>query len=179
MLRVRRLKRYHKAKYPRKEYTVNEPNAADDLIKRCGVSLLVMSIIETVGSCYGGSGPPPVMPDLVTETEARQIITRVFGRYGISLDENYPLVLRSGANDSIRVNVDGFNDSLRVGYEYYSEQDYNPFNNTADKALNDSAQASGPYVKTLDGIPLDSPYRVLLERRVEAFIDSLKSHGII
>jgi len=179
MLNVRRLKRYRTAKYPQKDYALKETHCVDDLIKRGGTSLLVMSIIEAAGCGYGGSGPPPVMPDLVTETEARQIITRVFGHHGITLDEDYHLVLRSSANDSILVNVDGFNDSLRVGYEYYSEQDHYPFNHMAYKALNDSAQASGPYVKTLDGVPLDIPYRDLLERRVEAFIDSLKSHGII
>lgn len=177
MLKVRRLKRYRTAKYPRHEYISKEPGPADELLKLGGTSILLLALMENSGCAV--TGPPPVDPDMITENEARQIITQVFDENGITLDEDYQLVLRSSANDSILFNVDGFNDSLQVGYEYFAVPNDNPFDQTAYEALNDSAQASGPYVKTLDEIPRDVPYRDLLERRVEAFIDSLKAHGII
>lgn len=185
MLKIRRLKRYRTAKYPRRKYAPKVPGLVDGLIRRGGVSLVLLALIENLGcdNPFGGggvgvTGPPPVAPDMVTENEARQIITQVFTGTGISLDENYRLAFQPSEPDSTILYVDGYNDSLRVGYEYLTPQDV-IFTQSVRSALADSAKASGPYIKTIGETIDNSNNRENLEMEIEAFIDTLKAHGII
>ena len=185
MLKIRRLKRYRTAKYPRRKYVPKVPVPAGELIRRGGVSLLLLALIENLGceNPFGGgsgvTGPPPVRADLITENEARQIIMPVFTDNGISLDEDYRLAFQPNEPDSTILYIDGYNDSLRVGYEYFTEQDDDTFTPLVKSALVDSLNANGPYIKTVGSIT-DNPYnREGLELIIEAFIDTLKAHGII
>ena len=183
MLKIRRIKRYRTAKYPRRKYAQNKPGPAGDLLKRGGVSLVMLSLIEALGCDNNGggigvTGPPPIVPDTVTENEARQIITQVFTSEGIVLNEDYRLAFQPSEPDSTVLWVDGYNDSLRVGYEYVYGSDHNTFGPVLN-ALADSAEASGPYIKTVSEYLDNPPALENLELEIEAFIDTLKAHGVI
>lgn len=183
MLRIRPVRRYRAAKYPRHKYAAHVPGPGSDLLKRGGVSLMLLAFLEGLGCednvvTTGATGPPPIDPDMITETEARQIITQVFTDNGIGLVEDYRLAFQPGEPDSTILFVDGYNDSLRVGYEYVTDPDYSTFG-PAWAALADSAEADGPYIRTVSEYT-DEPRSVeVLELEIEAFIDTLKSRGVI
>lgn len=183
MLRIQRVRRYNTAKYPRREYTARAPGPGSDLLKRGGVSLLLLAFLEGIGCednvvTNGTTGPPPIPGDMITENEARQIITRVFTDNGIGLIEDYRLAFQPDKPDSTILWVDGYNDSLRVGYEYITNPDYSTFG-PARAALADSAEADGPYVKTINQLE-DTPHKLeIFELYIETFIDTLKARGVI
>ncbi len=185
MLRIRRLKRYRTARYPRRNYAPWKSGPAEDLLKRGGASLVLLSIIEALGCgdvTTGTTGPPPVRPDLMTENEARQIITQVFTNNGIVLDEDYRLVLQPylpDMPDPVVLYIDGYNDSLRVGYEYVTGQDYDTFTRQVVDALSDSAETGGMHIKTVDEVFDFSSSREELEQIIESFMDTLRAQGVI
>jgi hypothetical protein len=128
----------------------------------------------------GVTGPPPVMPEMVTETEARQIINRVFLDNNVTLQQDFPLVFK-WAQDSIAFDVDGYNEELRVGYEYinpdYSDNQY--FSQDTRTALSTAKEADGPYIEVVDpGFNLPKG-QAEIEAQIQAFIDKLKGMGII
>jgi hypothetical protein len=181
VLKIRRMARYSAARYPRGPYKPNQPGTVESLAKRGGATLLLLALYEACGDS-GVTGPPPVMPDMVTESEARQIITGVFDRNGIDLEEDYRLVFQMGPGDSVVLDVDGFNDSLLVGYEYVVPDDRSTFNDEVRDSLRQAANNTGPYIKTLEAMdkyPGDDSYIRRLETQIEAFVDTLKAHGVI
>lgn len=186
MLKVRRLARYRAAKYPRWNYAPWKPGPAADLLRRGGVSLTLLSLIEALGCdngiTTGTTGPPPVMPDLMTENEARQIITQVFTNNGITLGEDYRFVLQPyppEIPDSVVLSVDGYNDSLRVGYEYVTGRDHDTFTAQVLDALSDSAETGVTHIKTVNQVSDLPSSRDHLEYIFESFMDSLRAQGVI
>lgn len=183
MLRIRPVKSYRAAKYPRRKYRARVPGPGSDLLKRGGVSLLLLAFIEGLGCednvvTNGITGPPPIPGDMITENEARQIVTRVFTDNGIGLIEDYRLAFQPDEPDSTILFVDGYNDSLRVGYEYVTDPDYPTFG-PAWAALADSAEADGPYIRTVTEYTDDPRSVEIIELEIEAFIDTLKARGVI
>lgn len=179
-LEIRRLTRYTLAKYPRKQYSEKTPVLAESLIKRGAVSLVMLALLES-SACdeTGTTGPPPVMPKLVTENEARQIITQAFGTHGIDFREDVGLTVHSGRNDSTRLTVDGFKSSLGVGYEYISGLDGVEFTPVVRDALDSLLDEQGPYIKSIDAVETRQDYETILREAVDEFIDTLKAHGIL
>jgi hypothetical protein len=176
MLEIRRVGRYTTAKYPQGCFV--QPSVLPrSLAKRGTVSALMLVLLEAC-SGEGGTGltgPPPIIPTLVTENEARQVIEQTFGVHGVSFDEDVRFVLNHGPNDSTELQLDGFNDSLQVGYEYIYDLDALSFTPRAQSALDSLVNENGPYIKPINAV--DHPE--IIRQVVEEFIDTLKANGII
>lgn len=175
MLEIRRVDRYTRAKYPRGRFA--EPCILPkSLARRGAASALMLALLE---GCTGTgvTGPPPLPPTMVTENEARQIIEQTFQNDGIALQEDVPFVLHYGKSDSTVLELDGFNDSLQVGYEYIYGSDQDSFTPRVQSALDSLANENGPYIKPVDAV--DDHYRVFIQETIEEFIDTLKANGII
>ena len=181
MLEIRRVKRYRKARYPRGRYSDYTPPLPESLVKRGAISLFALTVLETLGcdSGNGVTGPPPLPPDLVTENEARQIIEQVFVDNGVQLERDLPFMLHLAADDSVALDLDGYNPSLRVGYEYVLGEDWQTFTLQVQNALDSLASEDGPYVKPVEAIEQVEDYSSILRATVQEFIDTLKAHGII
>ena len=179
-LEIRRLTRYAVAKYPRKQYSERTPPLAESLVKRGAVSLVMLALLES-SACdeTGTTGPPPVMPKLVTENEARQIITQAFRTHGIDFHADVGLMLHFGQNDSMSLTVDGFKSSLGVGYEYISGLDGAEFTPAVRDALDSLLDEQGPYITSIDAVETRQDYETILREAVDEFIDTLKALGII
>jgi hypothetical protein len=180
VLKIRRVKRYRIARYPRGRYSEYTPRLPESLVKRGAVSLFALSVLETLGCDGGGvTGPPPVRPDLVTENEARPIIEQVFADNGIDLTQDLPLIIHLAADDSVTLDLDGYDSSLRVGYEYIFDEDSQTFTPQVQGVLDSLANETGPYIKPVESIEKEGDYSALLRATVQEFIDTLKAHGVI
>lgn len=179
MLEIRRVTRYRKARYPRGRYSVYTPPLPESFVKRGAVSLFALAAIESLGCDTGTTGPPPVWPGFVTEEGARQVIEQVFADNGIQLERDLPFILHLAADDSVELSLDGFNDSLRVGYEYILEEDWQTFTDQVSDVLDSLANETGPYVKPVPATTRFDDSATYLRATVQEFIDTLKAHGII
>jgi hypothetical protein len=183
MLKIRRVSRYSSAKYPRGPFRPYRRGAAESMATRGAATLLLLALHEACSDSGNGvTGPPPLPPDMVTESEARQIITGVFDRNGVDLEADYRLLFQMGPGDSVVLDVDGFNDSLRVGYEYVAPDDRQVFAPEVLDSLWQAANDGGPYIKTLGAgykYPGTTSYIEEIEMQIEAFIDTLKANGVI
>jgi hypothetical protein len=180
MLEISPVTRYTVAKYPHGQFVMSSPLLARSPAARGAVSVALLALLEACdGFGTGTTGPPPVVPELVTENEARQIIEATFAGEGVGFDNDVRFVLRRGPNDSTELELDGFNDSLGVGYEYITESDGAdftwPVRQTLDSLMNDS----GPYIKPVSAVFKEGDYHQHLREIVEEFVDTLKANGII
>jgi hypothetical protein len=183
MLRIKRVASYSVPKYPQELFHPWRGPAAQTYVRRGVASAALLALLESCdgddGVWPGGrgtTGVPPV-PPAITETEARVIITNVFADNGIALTPDVTLSVIGGAGDTTEVVLDGYNDSLRVGYEYVYYNDENVFTHDLVAQLDADAAASGPYIKAAY-----MSYRGEggeLEYIMQAFIDTLKAHGKI
>ena len=73
MLEIRQVDRYTITRYPKGAYFQPSPSLPGILLKKGAISLVLLTLIEACEKA-GGSGPPPVEPDMITENEARQAI---------------------------------------------------------------------------------------------------------
>lgn len=181
MLEIRRVKRYTIAKYPHDQFVASTPPLLKSAAARGAVSAALLALLEAcegVGGT-GTTGPPPVVPQLMTENEGRRIIEQTFSAYGVEFENDVRFVLRRGPNDSTVLNLDGFNDSLSVGYEYIYETDANAFNAPIRNTLDSLISESGPYIKTMESTYRTDYGASLLEQIVEEFVDTLKANGVI
>jgi hypothetical protein len=180
MLKVKQVRKYSLAKYPPGNYQEPPEHLLPELLKD---SAMVASMVLLVESCSGGgtTGPPPVLPDMVTESEARSIVNRVLQNNGITWQNDAPLILGFGVGDTVHLVVDGYNDSLRVGYEYATDGDHSTFTPRVITALDSVAKVQGPYIEVIDEINRreHSGYEQLLEMSMQQFLDTLKAHGVI
>jgi hypothetical protein len=142
------------------------PRAQPALIESC----------DKNGTSTGGVPQPPLY---VSEASARQIITQVFTGRTIALDSSQVVTIPLSAVDTLVLNVDGFNDSLQVGYEYVygdDELQYPPaVCNTLD-SLNESAT---PHILTIDPEIRRAAAEEHLQQVVQQFLDTLAAHGVI
>lgn len=178
MPRIRVVKRYTVAKYPKGAYYAKPDAAVVSLGKGALVAAVMTMLVE---ACDGGgtTGPPPLPPTFVTETEARAVIDSVFADNGISLVEDFMLRFEKAPGDTIDLDLDGYNDSLQVGYEYIFDDDYTVFTPQVKAALDSAVAQNGPYIEAIDQMEKVDNYRSILEGMVQSFIDSLKAQGAI
>ncbi len=173
MLKLRKVRRYQVAKYPQGRYRLRRPHPAAALVRRGGVSLLLATILEACDGGIGTTGPPPVLPEFMTEWDVRQTVDELFRPHGVTLDVaekvfHFPDV-------TVQLELDGYNDSLQVGYEYLADGE--SMASESRQAFAEAIDAGGPYVKILNKVRYES--RDALEDTVEAFIDTLKARGVI
>lgn len=178
MLEIRRLRRYRIAKYPRVNYQPRRQHPAVAITRQGLLSALLLALID---SCNGSgvTGPPPVVPDLVTENEAREIIEQVFSGNSIQLTPDFNLRIVRAEGDTLDLTLDGYSDSLRVGYEYVAQSDYDIFTSAATHSLDSLTAGSGPYIEPIQEALKYDDYVQQLEATVQEFIDSLKASGAI
>lgn len=180
MLKIKQVRKYSLAKYPSGNYQGPQEHLLPELLRD---SAMVAGMMLLVESCSGGgqTGPPPVLPDMVTESEARSIVNRVLQNNGITWQNDTPLTLSLGDGDTVHLVIDSYNDSLQVGYEYAADNDYATFTPQVTATLDSVAQAQGPYIKVIDEISRHeySNYEQFLESTMQQFLDTLKAHGVI
>jgi hypothetical protein len=154
------------------------PPAVLKLGRNAVVSAVLVMMLE---ACDGGgtTGPPPLPPEMVTESEARTVIDQVFTDNGVSLTADVMKQFIMTAADTANVELDGYNDSLEVGYEYIYHDDYAQFNLQLVTWLNNAASGSGPYIKAINEVPKEDGYETVLQGMVQEFVDSLKAQGVI
>ena len=184
MLRIRRVRKYSVAKYPEKVYSRRSSRLPKVVFGGGAASLAMLILLDSCdglgGRGIGMMGPPPAMADMLTENEARQIIEHVFSNRRVVLDNDVRLVLHYGQNDSAEVVLDGYNDSLEVGYEYICDPEDTTFTAEVKEALEDSlASHEAPSIKVLDSIRKFPGHQEYLEQAVEQFIDTLQANGVI
>lgn len=174
MLRIKQVGSYSIARYPEAEFRPWRQPAAVTLIRSTTVSTALLLILQSCDGT-GTTGPPPVPPELITENEARAVITGIFSDNGISLASDVPLSLVASQDDTTRVVLDGYNESLRVGYEYLSEDDNLTFTQELTTSIEANNAGSGPYIK----VTYPESNADYLEYLTQAFIDTLKAQGKI
>lgn len=178
MPRIKPVKRYTVPKYPRGAYYA-KPDPAVVALGKGAIAAAIMTILFEACDGGGTTGPPPLPPPMVTETEARAVIDSVFADNGISLVNDFLLRFEKAPGDTVDLDLDGYNDSLGVGYEYINDDDYSVFTPEVKAALDSAVVQNGPYIETIDQIVKAGDYRSVLEGMVQSFIDSLKANGAI
>ena len=179
MLRVRRVRRYRKARYPRGLARARRRKTSGAAAG--GLSALILMALTEACEAGGGvgiTGPPPVMPEMVTETEARQIIRQVFTENGVQLQEDVPLVFRWAA-DSLAFDVDGYNTEMEVGFEYVDDAERGTFSAGFKAAMAEAAAEDGPHIKIFETAVKTDGTEAEMEAQTQAFIDALRAQGII
>ncbi len=177
MLKIRPIERYSIPRYPKGVYS----EAPDFISLESPRGVLTAAMLALfLDACSGGgqTGPPPLPPDMVTESEARTIVDQVFANNGIDLVNDVDLSIEIHPGDSDTVNVDGFNDSLQTGYEYLTPAEHEAIPMEVRVALDSLIdEPEGPFVKMFD--PTYVTQSALLESLTQEFIDSLRANGSI
>lgn len=180
MLKIKTVLRYTIPQYPQGVYTkcpdfisLSTPRG----VLAAATLALMLDACSEIGPGTVTSGVPPWEPGTVTESEARDVIDRVFSDAGISLTHDVDVKIETAPADIATVNVDGFDTSLQVGYEYLGEADYNTFTPQVRETLDSLEYESGPYIMTTDSILTVNVAR--LEAVAQEFIDSLRANGAI
>jgi hypothetical protein len=172
MLKIKRIRSYTIPRYPVGQFETWKQPAGVALLKR-GVSSAALLLL--LDSCIGAGlhGVPRWVE--VTEADARATIDSVFASNGIRLTPDFPFDVALSAKDTAHVTLDGYNDSLRVGYEYVSEADSKSVNNNVWEQITSNAAVSGPHVRIAWG----AEERTVLAHVMQRYIDVLKAHGTI
>jgi hypothetical protein len=178
MLKVKQVRKYSLAKYPQGNYQEPPEHLLPEILKDSAMIASMMLLLE---SCSGTTTGVPNPPEMVTETEARSVVNRVLQDNVITWRSDVQLAIGLGGSDTVRLVVDSYNDSVRVGYEYVTDDDYASFTPRVTAVLDSVANAQGPYIKVIDEIERreHSDYEQLLERSMQQFLDTLKAHGVI
>jgi hypothetical protein len=124
-------------------------------------------------------GGMPVPPKYVSEVDARQIINQVFIDRDITLDSSQIVSIPMGAHDTLILNVDGFNDSLKVGYEYILWDDQEQFTPAVSRTLDSLSDSATPHILTVDAELDKAGAEAHLQTIVREFLDSLAEQGLI
>ncbi len=175
MLRIKRIGLYSVPRYPRGIFAPWREPAALTLIKKGAASAALLAILESCDDGVGVTGPPPVPPDLLTENEARAVITNVFTNNGIQPAPDVIVSIIGSQDDTTEVTLDGYNGSLSVGYEYVAGEDADTFTTALIATIDANTAGSGPYIKATGPAYSSSQ----LEYLMRAFIDTLKAQGKI
>lgn len=174
MLKIEQVERYTIARYPAHGRYRAASSLCGNLMKGGAASLVMLAILESCDG-FGTTGPPPVPPEMITENEARQVIERVFSDSSITMTNDVPYMVHFSNGDSAGVTLDGFNNSLQVGYEYLTEDDFIEYTVEVRRALDSLMNENGPYIEAVG----ETRWEEHIEGQIEAFIDMLKANGVI
>ncbi len=177
-MKIKRLRRYTRAKYPRGTYRRSRKSPVGQTAKGGLISLLIVALTEACDG-VGVTGPPPVIPEMVTENEARQVINQVFLENAVALQQDFPLVFK-WAQGSLAFDVDGFNETLGVGFEYVNPDGESPsLSQEFRTALDAAEEDDGPYIEIVESAVWEPNYGAAMELQILAFIEKLRGMGII
>lgn len=177
MLKIRPLAMYHRAKYPAFGMFHNAPKTTPGKIRDITV---LAGLAVMLDSClpFSTSGVP-VPPRMISEADARNMIDKVFVSYGLSVEHDLKLRYSLNGNDSTLLEIDGYDDSLNVGYEYISVDDRLTFTRSLSAHLDSLKLSDSPHILPIDALPDSERDSQLLEQISRSFLDSLKAHGVI
>lgn len=171
MLQIKQVKRYGAAQYPRGSYYRRPDRTALPYVRRGLAATGVVVSLQMTGCLFPMPGAMPVRS--LSEADARPVIVRTFARQGISLTNDVLFIIQGK-----QLAVDGYNDSLKVGYEYVSAEDQNSFTSEIIKELAGTRYGVGPHIEILEPAPARMPQSEL-ELAVLQFVDSLRAVGVI
>jgi len=173
MLEIKPQKNYKVAKYLIGKYQVTNRNVSNALIKKGLIPLSFAAIMELCVpiACMGVTD----FPDVVPENEARLVINKIFADNDINLIEDYRYILNYN-NNNLEYDLDGYNDSLNIGYEYLSRDDSS---NDFVEYIDSIGIENEPHLKLIYPEFKDDSYEQRLEAITQQFLDSLKQLGII
>ncbi len=171
-MRIINVNKYDVAKYPQKEYAKHHQLA---ILKHAQNSAALTMLASLALGCggLGVSGPPPVEPDMITEQAAREKIVEVFSRNNISLESDVAVLFEISDTLNESITLDGYNDSLSIGYEYISEDEPDYFSDELSEVLNDTTDDRHILMMYCEG------YESLLDHLTQDFIDDLRARGIL
>ena len=177
MLEIKRVKSYKLPRYPQGLYYETPQHYPWNMVSVGVASAALLALLGCSTNNYGVVGPPPLPPKYITESEARIIINQVFAQNGIQLAEDVPYSFASG-NRTVALELDGFNEDLKLGYEYISfEEDGTTFTPEVVTALDEACASknASTCIKTIEQAG-DKEY---LENVVQEFITELRSKGVL
>jgi hypothetical protein len=187
MLEIKQLKSYKVPKYPEGRYHELKAKGDKKPAVTFGILSAGLSALVLYASCncqpIGVTGPPPVPSLMISEQEARMAIKKIFQDNGIMFQEDFPYSFVSD-NETIQVDLDGYDENRKVGYEYFSEHDISGDNSAANEKLRQKYlnNITSPMIEVVDpayyyndetrGEALQQ-----IEKAVNGFIKSLRSNG--
>jgi hypothetical protein len=176
MLQIKQIARYDLPRYPKHGQYVYPPSTAGARVRDVAALLALAALIE---SCMWHTAgiPPPVK--YFSELEARKAIEGAFSARGIRLQADRTVVLPTADSDSLVLTIDGFNDSLQVGYEYVVDQDWSVFTSDVCHLLDSVNRTATPHIAAFQAQSPAEDSDKYLRRVAEAFLDSLKVQGVI
>jgi hypothetical protein len=116
------------------------------------------------------------MPVPISESDARAAMAPVFERNGVTLVEDVTVPVEV-AGDTVDLTVDGYNDSLQVGYEYVAAADRTEFSYDVFGVLDSLLSDGGPYIKAVEFI--EEGQEEWADTLMQEFVDSLRAQGVI
>jgi hypothetical protein len=177
-MRIRPLGRYDIAKYPQAQFARYHQSKVLQHVKNGAALALFTTLFQ---SCTNDGGdligvPPP--PDLITEHVAREKIVDAFSRNSISLESDVDVLFAISDTLNQSFTLDGYNDSLSVGYEYISvdDPDLTNYSYQIREAINDTTD--NKHILLLDDY-FEEGYESLLDTLTQDFIDDLRARGIL
>lgn len=175
MLEIRQLGRYNVPRYPQGGDYSDAPRPLLIVVKTATTSIVLAVLLE---SCIGIHGKMPA-PELMSEVDARDAITRAFSSRQMSVVSDQVLTVRINESDSAVVKLDGYDATKRVGFEYVSLEDKDKLSQAVQHRLNNAKYTEPPHVLIIDAN--DTAYKTdtYLQQVVASFLDSLKAHGMI
>jgi len=177
MLQIKRIIRYDLPRYPRCGQYVCPPRSSGAFVRDAAALLALAALLDACDERPLGGVPVP--PRYVSEIDARQIMNQVFADRDITLDSSQVVTIPIGVHDTLTLNVDGFNDSLQVGYEYILWDDQEQFTPDVSRTLDSLNLAATPHILTVDAELDKAGAEAHLQLVVQEFLDSLAAQGVI
>lgn len=176
MLQIKQITTYNLPRYPQCGQYVCPPRSSVALVRDAAALVAMAALLD---SCMWHTTGVPPPPEFVSEFNARQTIEKVFSSRGIALAADQLITVPGLNSDSLSLVVDGFNDSLQVGYEYVVDQDWVAFPSEVCDRLDSLNRTATPHITAIQAPWQAEDAEAYLRRVVEAFLDSLKSQGVI
>ncbi|PWB71850.1 hypothetical protein C3F09_07405, partial [candidate division GN15 bacterium] len=171
MLEIIRLETYDRARYPRFGHYVRPPKSIARVVREVAPLAAITALLQSCSSGGPTSGVPEP-PRLITEAEARAVIDSAFATEDIAMRSDVDTTIHFAPNDSASLSLDGYNDSLKVGYEYVGGADSLTFTPEVCDKLDDSTYTMEPSVLVMNNEYRIDDYHQRLELAVQNFLDS-------
>lgn len=180
MLSIKPLRRYDLAKYPLAGHYQAPPQTYAGLARNAIALAALAGLLE---SCFPIAGKLPA-PPMLSEVDARATIMKAFASQNITLSPDQQLAVLDGSDTLAVVTADGYNEQLKIGFEYITPADRNEFYEQVRQSL-DRTKLDGPvHILTIDAQPScsntqDNSAELHLQQVVNDFLASLRAQGVI